>query len=335
MATKIGQNVAVLIAETACDPDESLLKNFLDQGLDVDCTDEKGRTPLILLAREETSDSCCGLRKLLSNGANVNVRDSFGKTALNSINGPSVNVMFNKLKILLTKKADPNLGVFDGDTSLMAAAFVHCKFEVLHTILDYEANPRIWQFPQTYLHCLVKDEHESIIRKLVINGAVAENSKPLWAEKPKRQTKVSPLRTALYYGRTRIAKYFLANFFLTDLDVVVQDSRTTHNFNDKGLELLKLVRSRPWSLLHLSAIAVSKSINSGTDRSSKINGLGVPRDLHDLFANAKARLCINSWDRIDLTHTKGNYWPFVDFKTCKCHCEDCKGEGIRILDIED
>ena len=56
-----------------------LIKQLLEDGMDVDLTDKEGLTALYRAANNDQKET---VSLLLSNGANVNIRDKFGNTPL-------------------------------------------------------------------------------------------------------------------------------------------------------------------------------------------------------------------------------------------------------------
>ena len=103
--------------QAALDGNSAVVKNFLEQGIQVDAVDEEGHTALIFAAFNGHSEI---ILDLLKAGALVDRRDVMGRTALMyGSTGPFPEAV----KILLDKGAEPN--AVDSDehfTALMHAA---------------------------------------------------------------------------------------------------------------------------------------------------------------------------------------------------------------------
>jgi ankyrin repeat protein len=110
-------------------------------GARVDQADNDGKTPLIVASgnnlpkREARVDN---LRALLERGANPNLRDKDGSTALlYAVYSGSLEAT----RLLLAAKADPNLYDDDGFGPLMVATQLKERIDIMETLLGAGANP--------------------------------------------------------------------------------------------------------------------------------------------------------------------------------------------------
>lgn len=113
------------------------VRKAVDQGVDVNAADQRGRTALMLAAFNGHTEV---VRLLLEEGARVSDTNSEGRTPLIfAASGPYAETV----KLLLEWEADPNVtDSGEGWSALMfAAAGGH--LDVVQTLLDYNADPSI------------------------------------------------------------------------------------------------------------------------------------------------------------------------------------------------
>lgn len=89
------------------------ISNFIKRGINVNVTNEDGKTPLIL-AVEHNHDQA--FKQLINAGADVNLKDNYGKTALMYAIKENLN---NLIKILIDKGALLDIQDNEGRTALM------------------------------------------------------------------------------------------------------------------------------------------------------------------------------------------------------------------------
>jgi ankyrin repeat protein len=118
--------------------DGKALEASLYEIVDVSLTDASGRTALMDALHKRASIQV--VRQLLNRGANPNIQDNEGRTALMEAARFSVEAV----RELLNKDADPNIESKDGFTALMWAvlyAKMHGERDIVKELLARGANP--------------------------------------------------------------------------------------------------------------------------------------------------------------------------------------------------
>jgi len=111
------------------------ISSLLDKGVDVNCRNYGGDTPLLYAIYFNTSDMLVPIvRCLLDHGADVNTHGQYGNTPLIAIMGSRSHSFMDCIHILLDRGADVNARNTAGRTALMAAA--DHKRSVILDILD-------------------------------------------------------------------------------------------------------------------------------------------------------------------------------------------------------
>ncbi|CAL1528852.1 unnamed protein product, partial [Lymnaea stagnalis] len=264
---------------------ENIQRALLHNG-DVNTTDDSGKTSLMIAAAEGRWSSLSCLKLLIQNGADLNMVDNKGRSAISAIDGDGpVTLMFEKLKVLLEAGADPNKGLFYSFPTLMEIAFDQEKLDIIRLLLRQGADPNLWGFPARAFHCLIRAGHENLIRNMITNGALPEDTLAIWAS-PSSKIFVSPLTTALFYDKIGLARYFIANLFMTknDLcDCALRQSTLAASMRGRdiaGLNLLNSLRNKPFPLRILSFVTVSESIGNKAGRHVGIQKTPeIPEDL--------------------------------------------------------
>ena len=115
MGSLLGANAQDIFAAARAN-DTAALKTYLDQGVKVDTTNNRGFTPLILAVYNGSAEATTFLIK---NGANINGQDMSGNTALM---GAIFKANAPMASLLIQHKADINKTNFNGATALTFAA---------------------------------------------------------------------------------------------------------------------------------------------------------------------------------------------------------------------
>src|SRR5579862_7846540 len=103
------------------------LKELLGSKAAANVADDRGITPLMYAAEVGSVDT---MRLLIDRGADVNVQNAFGSTALMwSVSDPA------KVRLLLDHGADVNIVARSGRTALIIAAFTNPSAEVVKLLL--------------------------------------------------------------------------------------------------------------------------------------------------------------------------------------------------------
>ncbi len=113
------------------------VRQVLEQGIDVNATDEKGNTPLMLASYNGHTEV---VRHLLEHEARIGVRNGEGRTALMFA---ATGSFPETVEALLEEGADPNTtGEVEGWSALMFAT-AEGNREVVQVLLDHGADPSL------------------------------------------------------------------------------------------------------------------------------------------------------------------------------------------------
>ena len=157
--------------------DIDLVRQLLDNGIDINLRDSTGNTALMWASQEGHNEI---VELLLIEGADVNNIDLDGDTALMLA---SQEGHTDIMKLLLNSGADPNIQDFDGDTLIMTLSF-YGYIENIELLLDSGANTTIRDINgDTALMLASKNGHTDIVELLerhvdqdVLIDAVRENN---------------------------------------------------------------------------------------------------------------------------------------------------------------
>ncbi|GFR61083.1 ankyrin repeat and SOCS box protein 6 [Elysia marginata] len=180
------------------------------------------------------SDLC--VRYLLDAGADINAVDKRGYTALMLALACRKAPYFPKANteiwtLLLDKGADVNAVSFQGKTLLSLAEQRHdFGAGIIFKFLSLGLGPMLSRRDQFLLHLMVAQGEKAVLRELVKNGFPPLDLHPdleklediKWLQSFFRNLKlgqISPLAMAIICKRPSIARYFIANNFLTSYDI--------------------------------------------------------------------------------------------------------------------
>lgn len=140
------------------------LKSLLDQKASAGITDSRGITPLMYAAEIGSVDA---MRILIDRGADVNVQNAFGSTALMwSAADPA------KVRLLLDHGAQVNIVAKSGRTALIVAAFTNPSVEVVRLLIGKGAKVDVMdQRHVTPLNAATFGNDTATVRLLLDAGA--------------------------------------------------------------------------------------------------------------------------------------------------------------------
>jgi ankyrin repeat protein len=138
---------STLLHRAATDGDLERLALLLDAGTDPDLLDEKGRSPLLILAtrhagREpegEAEGAEAAVRLLIRHGADVNLRSDFDTTAL--VLAASREYRVGVCRILVESGADVNAANGTGRRTALMEAARAAQAEIVELLLEAGADP--------------------------------------------------------------------------------------------------------------------------------------------------------------------------------------------------
>ena len=143
--------------------DSAGLKALLSQGADVNLKDSRGATPLMYAAASGSPEV---MKLLIGAGADVNAKNSFGATALLWGAGD-----INKVRLLLDKGAEVNVATKQGRTPLLAAAACDKGEEVVRLLISKGADvTAVEGFQLTALHLAAGANATGLVRLLLEKG---------------------------------------------------------------------------------------------------------------------------------------------------------------------
>jgi ankyrin repeat protein len=140
------------------------VRQFLEQGADVNAKDELGRTALIWASYNEHTDT---VKLLIEKGADINARDSDGQTALIWAVTNSKTAL---AKFLIEKGADVNIRNNRGETALRLAA---CKdTDIVRLLIEKGADVNAYdKYSFTALGCAADAGNVDVVRALLEKSA--------------------------------------------------------------------------------------------------------------------------------------------------------------------
>lgn len=320
-----------------------------------DSRDSLGRTALMLAAQPQTLKVNEELQHdfvnaLIDAGANLNIRDYEGQTAL--MHAIEENLQAPTANILRARGADINAPDKSGMTILMLAVrkiadnAVFLKF--LHELIANDVNfDAVDKWGKTALiHALeLKDSvHEKAVHLLQM-GANPHTGRH-------QKIRLSPMIACALQknfekaGSERLSfmKFFIASGFQTDVDASYRpgSDNIANELDDESRSLLQKLYSNPWPLARLALIAVSTAIGPNPGRDKRVKKTQLPQRIQNLllFQDPISRLPRHHWDSIPLCFNSREYealpkprpllvyWP-VGQELVKCYCKKCQGRGLN------
>jgi len=150
----------------AADCDSDLVELLLQHGANVDVTDADGNTALHHSIVYRWNDVKSVVYVLLEKKADVNIVNRSGETPLYAA---ALRRMLEVVGMLLRYKANPNIG--SPDTSPLAAACLKQDVKIVDMLLKHEADPNVASKHRFPLFIAVKYENTDIILSLLNTGA--------------------------------------------------------------------------------------------------------------------------------------------------------------------
>jgi ankyrin repeat protein len=153
------QNIS--IHEAALKGESAEVMGILAKGVNVDTTDQDGRTALMYASYNGYADI---MEKLIRKGAAVNLCDSFGRTALMfASSGPYPEAV----RLLLKNQADPNIADKDEHYTALMYAASEGQIEVARILLSFNADPGLKDIDgDNALTFAQKNGHKDIVELL-------------------------------------------------------------------------------------------------------------------------------------------------------------------------
>ncbi|CAG5133169.1 unnamed protein product [Candidula unifasciata] len=331
------------------------LRELLRARANPDGRDILGRTALMLAAEPQSLKVDEELQHdfvndLIDAGANLNIRDYEGNTAL--MRAVEENLQSPIANILRARGADVNVPDKSGLTVLMLAIrkmdnAVFLKF--LHELIENDVNlDAVDKWGKTALiHAIELKEsvHEKAVCLLQM-GANPHTGRHL-------KIRLSPLiACALHKNfektaapeRVSFMKFFIASGFQTDFDTAYRpgSDNIANELDDGARSLLHKLYSNPWPLARLALIAVSTAIGPNPGRDKRVKKTHLPQRIQNLllFQDPISRLPRHHWDSIPLCFNPRDYetlpkprplllyWP-IGRELVKCYCKKCQGRGLN------
>lgn len=149
---------------------ESAILFFIKNGIDINRMNRSGATPLILLAEKEKWFNYDIAEILLENGANINLKNNDGNSALHYL----VRDKIENVELLLKYDADVNIVNNDNETPILTAVLYGGKQEVIELLIRYKADINIANNSgKTPLFYAIEKNNLDIAKILILAGADA------------------------------------------------------------------------------------------------------------------------------------------------------------------
>ncbi|CAG5123491.1 unnamed protein product [Candidula unifasciata] len=296
---------AVIVASKNCNLEA--VKCLVDHGADVNIQDMSGNTALLHALTNVGDEDGQILTTLISAGSNVNHQNSAGVSPLMSA---VEKCKPNVVKLLINLGADVNSVSkktlrhrtaisFLPNTSYLSKMTLDCM-----NLLDQGA--RASYLSPSILHKLILQDSIHFIPQLIQCG-LGPSEVPssditcysVVAYNPDIMPLVSPLCLALMTRKVSLARYFIANLFMTKSDTCILASSQAlrqHLWNTECLSLLDGLSAQPMSLFTLVFVSVQTAVGSGPGREGRISMLPLPQLMKDrlLFKKEAVPLDVTS-----------------------------------------
>jgi len=160
------ENMLYLFLEAIDEGNWRLVEYFLDRGVDVNGTNDREETPLMIAAGEHKPQI---VRLLIERGADVNFLNANGRTALMYAAEEGAE---DAIRILIENGADPKLHGSDGGYAALHLAASDGHEGVIKKLLDNGVSPNLVDHNKaTAMHYAASDGHEDVLKLLLDAGA--------------------------------------------------------------------------------------------------------------------------------------------------------------------
>lgn len=127
----LGINELCAVTMAALNGDDELIEILVSNGADVDCRDSEGDTPLMVLASNYMVDFLPTVQKLIQLKADVNAQNKWGTSVLIHAVHHGDNRPNSLLAALITAGADPYMKTIQGETVFECAMISSCDYDLL------------------------------------------------------------------------------------------------------------------------------------------------------------------------------------------------------------
>ncbi|KAK3720948.1 hypothetical protein RRG08_047514 [Elysia crispata] len=267
-----------------------------DSGADMKAVDKYGQNAVILSLKSSTLDRERKLELVASDKDQVNTQTSGGQTPL-ILAADSCDL--KAIEVLLQAGADPHKVNSKQETalSILLASSIHRRDAILGVkmLITHDA---LLSLPNHYcldLYRLIMSDEREIAQLMVTHGMAptcVDFSRMKTSASKKRLSdsvwrNLSPLAAAVAGNRLAIARYLIANWFLTPADLVGSDqlkdikNSLKRNRNSENAKFLDEYMSQPMSLMQLSFVSVSSQLGETIGREERVRKIPLPVSLQD------------------------------------------------------
>ncbi|KAH9509709.1 hypothetical protein Btru_044314 [Bulinus truncatus] len=284
-------------------------------GKEINLTDEQGWTALTYAVKYFQSNNL--IQHILKSGADVNIKHVSGHTVL--------------MTILEGSKSRNSLSELVFFFNMYRSNQNHATREQILDSLQYLQNPMLSEENKVYLSKYLQS-HSSINfnwactnnKRLLVWFLINSIFLDLINVRNSKFQDTSPLLVALELNQLDVAKYLIANFYLTGRDLVFLSQyyktpmaenhvtgfmfisltleRYRLKISQENTEYVKRLTSSPWPLVKLALITVSSAIGFHEKRQSYVSKLPIPQIMRNylVFQSPEAKTPVDQWSKISL-----------------------------------
>ncbi|BFZ23420.1 hypothetical protein BsWGS_26459 [Bradybaena similaris] len=297
-------STALMVASKNCNPE--VVKHLVSHGADVNITDVSGNTALLHAADNVGDKNVEVLTTLISAGSDINFQNKAGFSPLMLA---AENRKPNVVKLLINFGSDVN-SVSKTARNITALSVLSNKsylgqetLDCMAYLLDQDA--RASYVSPDIVHKLILHSKIELIPKLIQCGVIPFEAScsnvvhySMHTFLPDIKSFVSPLYVALMTENVTLARYFVANLFMTKSDTsTLVSSHFLRNYLEmkgftESLDFLDEMSAQPMSLFTLAFVAVQTAVGSAPGHEERVNMLPLPRAIKDrlLFKHEHVKL---------------------------------------------